>query len=71
MQAMASEFFDDAERIFKEAADKYYCDLEAEYEGLTSDDAVLEALMSNEDSLREEIENYENEHAEEGKEEFP
>lgn len=71
MQAMANEFFDDAERIFKEAADEYYCDLEAVYEGLTSDDAVLEALMSNEDSLREEIENYENEHAEEGEKEFP
>lgn len=71
MQAMASEFFDEAKRIFVEAADKYYCDLEAEYEGLTSDDAVLESLMSNEEILEEEIENYENEHAEEGEKEFP
>ena len=71
MQAMASEFFDDAERILKEAADEYYCDLEAEYEGLTSDDAVLEALMANEEILEEEIKDYEHEHAEESKEEFP
>lgn len=70
MANMSEEFFKDAKEVFEDAADKFYKDLEEEHEYLTSDEAVLEALLSHEDCLKEDIQEYEDEHAEESEEEL-
>lgn len=57
-----TNFFDQVEEIMKSHMRQLYKNLEEEHDYLTSDEAVLESLISN-DMLEEEIDAYESENA--------
>lgn len=71
LEGLFESLMDAAKEAFRDAANKLYADLEEEYDYLTSDEAILEALFANEHILLEDIKEYEDEHAEESAEELP